>query len=71
MINISSTLKNIFGNTKCIIAFRKNTSLKQTIGINTIEKKMKNPYNNHNNSENKTFIVLHSSIITLQANNAL
>ena len=69
MINISSTLKNIFGNTKCVIAFRKTTSLKQIIGINTFEKKMKNSYTNQSNSENETFVVLHSSIFMLEANN--
>ena len=68
-MNISSTLKNIFGNTKCVIAFRKTTSLKQIIGINTFEKKIKISYTNQNNSENETFVVLHSSIFMLQANN--
>ena len=51
------------------LALRKSTFLKQIIPINTIEKKLKNPYTNQNNSENKTFVVLHSSIIILQANN--
>ena len=67
IINMSSTLKNIFGNTKCVIAFRKTTSLKQIIGINTFEKKIKNSYTNQNNSENETFVVLHSSTFMLQA----
>ena len=67
--NISSTLKSIFDNTKFIIAFRKNTSRKQIIGTNTFEKKMKNSDTNQNNSENETFVGLHSSINILQANN--
>ena len=68
-MNISSTLKNIFGNTKCKMVFRKNTSLKQVTGRNTIEKKIKKPYITQNNRERKTFILLHSLISMVQVNN--
>ena len=68
-MNISNSLKNIFGNTKCVIAFRKSTSLKQIIERNTIEKKFKKPYtiqNIQNKSKRKT---PHRPISMLQVNN--
>ena len=53
IVNIGSTLQNIFDNTKCITVFRKSISLKQIIRINIIEKKIKNPYTNQTTEKTK------------------
>ena len=41
ILNINSSFKEIFNSSQLMIAFRKNTSLKQLIGTNTIENNQK------------------------------
>ena len=41
ILNIDSSFKEIFNSSQLMIAFRKNTSLKQLIGTNTIKNNQK------------------------------